>query len=48
MDELWTCPRRGWRFTARNTWHSCVRMTVEDHLAPAPELIGPEALQGSG
>ena len=38
--ELWTCPRCGRRFTGRNMWHSCVSVTVQDHLARVPDWVG--------
>lgn len=40
VEQLWRCPRCGRRFTLRNTWHSCVATTVDDHLARVPEGIG--------
>jgi hypothetical protein len=40
VDALWTCPRCGRRFAGRNMWHSCVLMTVEEHLAQVPAPIG--------
>jgi hypothetical protein len=38
--EMWTCPDCGRRFTGRNMWHSCVTLTVEDHLARVPSWVG--------
>lgn len=40
MAEMWTCPRCGRRFTGRNMWHSCVTITVEDHLGRVPVWVG--------
>jgi len=41
LRPLWTCPKCGQRFVSRNMWHSCVRMTVQDHLRGKPkEVVG--------
>ena len=41
LRPLWTCPKCGQRFVSQNMWHSCVRMTVQDHLRGKPkELVG--------
>ncbi len=39
LRPLWTCPRCGQRFVGRNMWHSCVRMTVQDHLRGKPKEV---------
>jgi len=36
---LWTCPRCGNRFVTRNLWHSCVRVSVREHLAGRPREV---------
>ena len=36
---LWTCPACGKRFVTRNTWHSCVRVSVRDHLKGRPRHV---------
>lgn len=36
---LWTCPRCGRRFAGANMWHSCVVVSVEEHLARVPPPI---------
>lgn len=38
--SMWTCPRCGRLFTARNMWHSCVTLSVDDHLAGVPPRVG--------
>lgn len=40
VEQLWTCPRCGRRFTLPNLWHSCVTTTVDDHLSRVPESVG--------
>ena len=41
LRPLWTCSKCGQRFVSRNMWHSCVRMTVQDHLRGKPkEVVG--------
>lgn len=40
MGSLWECPRCGRRFANRNQWHSCLELTVEEHLAGKSELAG--------
>jgi hypothetical protein len=35
MAELWRCPGCGRRFANRNQAHSCLTMTIEEHLADA-------------
>jgi expansin (peptidoglycan-binding protein) len=40
VEQLWTCPRCGRRFTLPNLWHSCVTTTVDDHLSRVPEAVG--------
>jgi hypothetical protein len=38
---MWRCPRCGRRFANRNQSHSCVRITVRDHLRGKPsEIVG--------
>jgi len=39
LRPLWACPRCGQRFVSRNMWHSCVRMTVADHLQGRPKEV---------
>ena len=39
MEQLWTCPRCGRRFTLPNLWHSCVTTTVDEHLSRVPEAV---------
>jgi hypothetical protein len=39
VEQLWTCPRCGRRFTLPNLWHSCVRTTVDEHLSRVPEAV---------
>lgn len=36
---LWTCPRCGKRYVTPNMWHSCVRVTVRDHLKGRPRHL---------
>jgi Domain of unknown function (DUF5655) len=36
---LWRCPRCGRRFANRNQWHSCVPVTVRDHLRGKPTAV---------
>ena len=38
-QPLWICPRCGQRFVTRNMWHSCVRMSVRDHLTGKPTEV---------
>jgi hypothetical protein len=39
LRPLWTCPRCGQRFVSPNMWHSCVRMTVRDHVRGRPKEV---------
>jgi hypothetical protein len=36
---LWYCPRCGRPFVTANLWHSCVVVSLEEHLARVPPLI---------
>lgn len=33
---LWKCPRCAHRFVTKNLWHSCVRVSLADHLRGKP------------
>ncbi len=35
----WKCPKCGREFRNKNQWHSCVKVSVEDHLEGKPEII---------
>jgi hypothetical protein len=37
---LWYCPKCGRPFVTENIWHSCVVVSVEEHLARVPTEIG--------
>jgi Domain of unknown function (DUF5655) len=37
---LWYCPRCGRPFVTENIWHSCVVVSLEEHLARVPADIG--------
>ena len=39
LRHLWACPRCGQRFVSPNMWHSCLRMTVGDHLRGRPREV---------
>lgn len=39
LRPLWACPRCGQRFVSPNMWHSCVRMTVREHLQGRPKEV---------
>jgi Domain of unknown function (DUF5655) len=39
LRPLWSCPRCAQRFVSPNMWHSCVRMTVGDHLRGRPKEV---------
>lgn len=39
LRPLWACPRCGQRFVSPNMWHSCVRMTVADHMRGRPKEV---------
>jgi Domain of unknown function (DUF5655) len=39
LKPLWTCPKCGQRFVTRDMWHSCVRMTVRDHVRGKPKEV---------
>ena len=39
LRPLWACPRCGQRFVSPNMWHSCVRMTVRDHVRGRPKEV---------
>ena len=39
MGELWTCPNCGHKFRWRNQWHSCTKVTLEDHLRGKPAEV---------
>src|SRR6266511_5153274 len=39
LRPLWACPRCGQRFVSPNMWHSCVRMTIGDHLRGRPKEV---------
>jgi hypothetical protein len=36
---MWTCPECGKRFRNKNQWHSCYRLTIEDHLKNKSENV---------
>ena len=44
---MWTSPNCGRRFTGRNMWHSCVKLSVDDRLARVPAWVG-ELYRGFG
>ncbi|MGI9629003.1 MAG: DUF5655 domain-containing protein [Longimicrobiales bacterium] len=33
MRPMWTCPACGRQYANKHQWHSCVRISEEDHLA---------------
>jgi hypothetical protein len=33
---LWKCPKCGHRFVTKNLWHSCVRVSLADHVRGKP------------
>ncbi len=35
----WVCPKCGRSFRGKDQWHSCVKISVEDHLAGKPDSI---------
>ena len=39
LRPLWACPGCGQRFVSPNMWHSCVRMTIGDHLRGRPKEV---------
>lgn len=39
MNDLWRCPKCGHSFRWHNQAHSCVRMTVDDHLHAKPDSV---------
>jgi hypothetical protein len=39
LRPLWRCPKCGQRFVTPNMWHSCIRMSVQDHLRGKPKEI---------
>ncbi len=39
LRPLWTCAKCGQRFVTPNMWHSCVRMSVRDHLRGRPKEV---------
>ena len=36
LPPLWTCPRCGKSYVARNLWHSCVIVPLEQHFEGRP------------
>jgi len=36
---MWTCPDCGKKFRNTNQWHSCYRLSLDDHLRNKPEHI---------
>jgi len=39
MGGLWICPDCGHKFRWRNQWHSCTKVTLEDHLRGKPAEV---------